>query len=126
MFSKLESFRGIILLGDLFASFSSLLLDIARAGCVDTPQKKISETRNSQVMFVRKSLMRTRVVQYSKSVSLVWFLILVEVPLCFFFWLHEILPTWWKDEYTHSSSAILLHRACAKNEKKKKKRPRQQ
>ena len=71
MFSKLESFRGIIFLGDLLASFSSLLLDIARAGWVDTPQKKTSETKNSQFMFGRKSLMRTRVVQCSKSVCLV-------------------------------------------------------
>lgn len=47
MFSKLESFRGIIFLGDLLASFSSLLLDIARAGWVDTPQKKTSETKTA-------------------------------------------------------------------------------
>lgn len=80
MFSKLESFRGIIFLGDLLASFSSLLLDIARAGWVDTPQKKTSETKNSQFMFGRKILMRTRVVQCSKSVCLVLCCSYVKVP----------------------------------------------
>lgn len=49
MFSKLESFRGIIFLGDLLASFSSLLLDIARAGWVDTPQKKTSELQKQPI-----------------------------------------------------------------------------
>lgn len=56
MFSKLESFKGMILLGDLFASFSSLPVDIARAECCeDTPQKKIKETKNSQFMILRGS-----------------------------------------------------------------------
>lgn len=67
-------------MGDLLASFSSLLLDIARAGWVDTPQKKTSETKNSQFMFGRKSLMRTRVVQCSKSVCLVLCCSYVKVP----------------------------------------------
>jgi hypothetical protein len=56
------------------------LLDIARAGWVDTPQKKTSETKNSQFMFGRKSLMRTRVVQCSKSVCLVLCCSYVKVP----------------------------------------------
>lgn len=54
MLSKLESFKGMILFGDLFASFSSLPVDIARAECEDTPQKKIKETKNSQFMIIEE------------------------------------------------------------------------